>query len=94
MTTNALSTERKFQLRDEQRSRIRWSQSKRGYVVLTDFHRGPRGGRFRSHFTVHFDFDAAFAAAEREPGRYKQAVRKVTIFEVDHLGRVTDEVAA
>lgn len=91
----AATTRTKITIRDEESSRIRWSSTKRGFIVWSEFFNGPRGGRFRPvRSTVLTTLDAAIALAEREPTRYRQAVRSVTIFEVDHLGRVVEALEA
>jgi hypothetical protein len=88
-------TRERIQLSDQERHDIRWSQRKLGYVVVVDWHRGPRGARFRplrSGATTSFDRAADWAATE--PGRYRQNAAAVTIYEVDAMGRVTEEMGA
>lgn len=88
-------TRERFQLSDKERHDIRWSQSKRGFVVLTEFARGRRGARFRPVRSEAFSsLTKAVEYADKEPTRYRQQTAAVTLFEVDAMGRVLDEVAA
>jgi len=79
-----------FNLSDEIRSEIRWSQSKRGYVIDATHARGPRGGRVRN--TIRFagtNEAAAHRNADELIGRrWSHPITDLTIYEVDALGVV------
>lgn len=86
-------TRDRFLLTARERHDIRWSQSKRGYVVLIhDWQGGTWANSLRG--PVRRNLDAAIAWLESAPRRYGHAPLTATVYEVDAMGRVTGEVAA
>lgn len=86
-------TRSRIGLTDRERHDIRWSQSKRAYVVVIhDWQGGSwanslRGPALRS-------LDAAIDWLDGAPRRYGHTPLTATVYEVDALGYVQGEVAA
>ena len=80
----------KYNLSDEQRSHVRFSQSKTGYIVRARHAQGPRGGRVRdSIFWAGVNETAAHREAEKVMGRrWSHPVVDIDVIAVDHLGNV------
>ena len=90
----------KITLKDEERSRIRWSSTKRGFIPWLEFSpswnrrgvRPIRPLRGKVHVVQEGALTEVIALAERElyVGRTRQraVVAEQLIYEVDHLGNV------
>lgn len=84
--------EKRVPLKDEERARIRWSSTKRGYVGLAEFYRGPRGARYRPiRSAAHVNRDRAVEETEAFRFRFRQPVSRLVLREVDHMGRILGE---
>lgn len=85
----------KFKLTDEERSRIRWSSTKRGFLSVFEFVPGSRGGRFRKERTaIKVTLPEAERSRDSQEARYATPVARVRTYEVDAMGRVQREVTS
>jgi hypothetical protein len=89
-------TRERIGLSDRERHDIRWSQSKRAYVVvINDWQQGPEGGWANSlRGPAVRSLDAAIDWLDSAPRRFGHTPLTATVYEVDAMGRVTGEVAA
>lgn len=90
-------TRKRYTLTDAERSRIRWSSTRRGYLVVVNFY--PRGRSLRPvrgiRSGVAVTLDAAIQTAEEYRGQsYTHAVRSIAVVEVDALGYEVDRLDA
>lgn len=92
MTATAQQTERRVELRQEERNLVKRRPNKTGYIARVEF-RGPRGRKYiatRSAVQINREF-AEREAQKIRGGNYKHGAfpTKTEILSVDFIGRVT-----